>query len=68
VPAGSKFVLFSSDCIFFAKPGASAAVPAADVTDGTASEQSPAAWYLSGVTQITLIAASACKITLSFYQ
>lgn len=68
VPTGAAYVLFSADCNFYAKPGASAAVPASDVTDGTGSEQNPAAWQLTGVTQITLIAASACKVTMSFYQ
>jgi len=68
VPTGARFVLFSADCNFYAKVGASAAVPAADVTDGTGSEQNPAAWLLPvGTTQITLIAATACKITMAFY-
>ncbi len=68
VPAGGRFVLFSADCNFYAKVGASAAVPAADVTDGTGSEQNPAAWLLPvGTTQITLIAAATCKVTMAFY-
>lgn len=68
IPSGAKWVLFSSDCNFYAKPGATAAVPAADVTDGTASEQNPAAWFIEpGTTQIALIAATTCTVTLAFY-
>lgn len=70
MPAGTKFVIFSADCNFYAKPGASAAV-ASDVTDGTASELNPAAWYFANAAtatqQITVISATACNVTLSAY-
>ena len=69
VPSGARFVLFSADCVeFYAKTGASAAVPSGDVTDGTASALNPAAWALSGVSQISLISPTACTITLEFYR
>lgn len=66
---GANTVLFSANCAeFYVKTGASAAVPAADVTDGTASERNPAAWVLSSTTtQITLISPTACTITLTWY-
>lgn len=71
LPAGTRFVIFSADCNFYAKPGASAAV-ASDVTDGTASELNPAAWYFSNpaasTQQITVIAPTACNVTFSAYQ
>jgi hypothetical protein len=67
VPAGSGFVIFSAACNFFASPGASAAVPAATTTDGTAPQQNPAGWWLTGQTQITVISDQACTVTLSFY-
>jgi hypothetical protein len=67
VPTGSAFVLFSADGDFYAKPNAVAAVPAADVTDGSASELNPTLWSLSNVTSIGLIADAARKVTLSFY-
>jgi hypothetical protein len=67
IPTGAKWVLFSGACNFFAKPGASASVPG-DTTDGSAAEQNPSAWWIpSGVTQITVIAASTCIVTLTFY-
>lgn len=68
LPSTARLVLFAADCNFYAKAGASAAVPAADVTDGTAAELNPAAWDVTGLTQITLIAATACKVTLSIYK
>lgn len=69
LPAGTKFVIFSATCNFYAKNGASAAVPAADVTDGTASELNPAAWYFTNAsTQVTVIADTAsCVVTASAY-
>lgn len=68
VPAGARWVLFSSSCNFYANPSAAAAVPAADVTDGSASELNPAAWQLpSTVISISVIAGAACVVTMSFY-
>lgn len=68
IPAGSHFVVFSAGCNFFAAPGASASVPGASTSDGSAPQQNPQGWWLTGQTQITVVAASACIVTLSFYQ
>lgn len=68
VPTAADIVIFSSDGDFYARPNASAAVPAADVTDGTGSELNPVIWHLSGVTTIGIIAPAAQKVTLSFYK
>jgi hypothetical protein len=68
VPTGANWVIFSADCNFYAKTGASAAVPGATTTTGAAAMQNPAAWNVIGITQITVVAATACKVTLSFYQ
>ena len=67
VPAGAKFVLFSSDGDFYARPDATAAIPADDVTDGSGSEINPVAWDLTGVSAIGLIASATRIVTLSFY-
>jgi hypothetical protein len=67
--ASATWVVFSANCNFFALPGATAAVPGSTTTDGSASMQNPAAWNISNsVTQITVIAPTACVVTLSFYQ
>ncbi len=68
VPAGAAFVIFSSDGDFYARPNTAAAVPGADVTDGSASELNPVIWDLAGVTSISLVAAAARIVTLSFYR
>lgn len=68
VPTGARYVIFSQNCAaVYMKLGATAAVPAADVTDGTASELNPAAWFITGSTQISMIAPTACTITISWY-
>lgn len=68
VPAGAKWLVFSGNCDFYAKLGASASVPGATTTDGSAAQLNPTAWWLySSPTQITVIAAGACIVTLSFY-
>lgn len=67
-PANARFVLFSANCDFFAKPNAAAAVPAADVSDGTASELNPAAWYSSTpFTSIGLISPTSCTVTMAVF-
>lgn len=67
-PASTRFVVFSSNCNFYAKANAAAAVPAADVTDGSASELNPTAWYsTTPFTSIGVIAPTACIVTIAAY-
>lgn len=69
IPAGSNFVVFSANCDFFAKTGASASIPGATTTDGSAAQLNPAAWWLYGSpTQITVISSASCIVTMSFYK
>lgn len=72
VPTGSKWVVFSGNCNFFAKAGtnsATTAVPSVSSTDGSAPQLNPSAWWLPGGTlQIAVIASATCIVTLSFYQ
>jgi hypothetical protein len=68
VPTGAKYVVFSASCAaFYVKRGGTAAVPAGDVTDGTASELNPAGYYIVGVTTLGLIAPATCVVTMAFY-
>lgn len=73
VPSGAKVVLFWANCNFYVKPAttsgaAVAVVPAADVTDGTASEGAPTGLYINGnTTHIGLISAEGGIVTMSFY-
>lgn len=69
VPTGSRWVIFSANCSeWYAKRGGTAAVPAADVTDGTGSTLNPSGFDVNGITTIGLIAPAACKITMDFYK
>lgn len=69
VPAGMSFVQFSAEMPFYVAFGdnPSAAIPAADVTDGTASLLSPTWVQIIGVAKISLIARTAGVVTMSFY-
>lgn len=75
-PAGAKYVRLAGDGAFFAKIAAAstaAAIPAADVTDGTASELFPngdAEYRTLPVDQayISVIASATRVVTLSFYR
>lgn len=71
IPGGAKYVLFSADGNFYAKFGevtVTAAVPSADVVDGTASELNPEGREIpSGSGYVSLIAPVATIITMSFY-
>lgn len=74
VPAGAKYVVFASDDLFYAKANGAAAVPSADVTDGSGSEMNPGVWRLvaddenAAVTTIGLIAPRATTVTLTFHK
>jgi hypothetical protein len=67
VPAGAKKVSFSATGNFYARFYGTAAVPAADVTDGTGSELNPGLRTLENVTAISLISPVACTVTMAFY-
>lgn len=73
IPTGARYVSFAATADFYAKFGvssesAAAAVPAGDVTNGTASELNPGPRRIpDGMTHIGLISEVACKVTLSFY-
>lgn len=69
VPTYASFVLFSANCDFYASYDADTAiVPNADVDDGTSNELNPTVRYVPGLTSISVISASACILTASFYR
>lgn len=71
IPAGARFVLFSSTGDFYSKPSAAgsttAAVPTVTTTTGAASECNPGHWSLDGYLSIGVIAPATCIVTLTFY-
>ena len=69
VPTGAKYVVFAANCAaFYAKQGGAAAVPAADVTDGTGSALNPAGFGIDGISSIGLISPTACTVSLWFFR
>lgn len=74
VPTGADIVIFSATAEFWAKPNGTAAIPAADVTDGTGSQRNPTAWLLrdlsgGAITAVGLISATAgAVVNMAFYK
>jgi hypothetical protein len=65
----ANYVVFASNCDFYLNTSATAAVPGSDVTNGTASEMNPTVRFLGGtVSTLSLISASSCIVTMSFYR
>lgn len=67
VPAGAQFAIFNSNIDFYIKSGGAAAVPAADVTDGTGSALNPQVIAVTPADTFGVISASAGIITISYY-
>lgn len=68
-PAGSRYVIFSCTANFYVNCYDTAAVPADDVTNGTAPELNPAGYSFNPgeLPTISVISPSACIITAAFY-
>ena len=67
VPAGAQRVFFSGTADFYVNFSGAAAVPATDVTDGSASLLNPTARSIAGVGTIGIISPCACVVTMEFY-
>lgn len=67
-PSGASYVVFKSDTDFWVCwCGSAAQVAAADVTDGTGSELNPTERYIAGVSTFSIIAASACIVSIAYF-
>jgi len=66
VPAGARYVVFSSNDDFYAKENATATIPV-DTTDGSASELNPTMRSLFGTEYISVISEGAPIVTASFF-
>lgn len=67
VPAKCDLIIFGQSAIFYLRSGGTAAVPAADVTDGTGSEISPAVRRVTPGDTFSLVAPAATIISLACY-
>ena len=67
VPTGAKFCVLTADVDFYYNTNAAAAVPTADVTDGTGSRFAAADTNVNLVVEdvedISVIASAACKVS-----
>ncbi len=68
VPSGARAVLFSATGDFWTRFNGAAAVPTANILDGTACELNPVGRDVTGVSVIGVAAAAACTINLVFYR
>ena len=67
VPANCDFIIFGSNAIFYLRYGGTAAIPGADVTDGTGVEVQPAARMVVPAATFSLIAPANTIVSLACY-
>lgn len=70
LPANATMVVFSAELgydYYVKLANETLTIPANNVVDGTAPELSPVARLCAGKTHVSLISASNCTMTLSFY-
>jgi hypothetical protein len=68
VPAGANFVVFSANQDFYVRWNGTAAIPVADVTDGTGSELNPTVRrVVAGKTFSIIGSAASTVVTMAFY-
>lgn len=69
VPVGANVVKLSGTGDFYVRWNATldAAVPAADVIDGSAAERNPTGAQLRGLVSYSIIAPVGCVVTASYY-
>lgn len=69
VPTGVIRVVFYTTCVnFYVRSGSTAAIPVADVADGTASIPNPIGFAIDGITSLGVISPAACVLALAFYK
>lgn len=68
-PAGANRVILSASCaVYYVRTDGTAAVIAGDVTDGSASLINWTQLHIVGVTSISVIAPTACQVSLAYFK
>lgn len=67
IPTGATIAFIASTATFWMKIDGTAAVPLANVEDGSASELNPTSCVLRGNSTMSFISAQACTVTIAFY-
>jgi hypothetical protein len=68
IPTGARCVIFSSNADFYVNWTTTAAVPVADITDGSAPELNPSSRQTAGVTSFSIISPTTCIVTMSWFK
>jgi hypothetical protein len=67
-PTNARYAIFNSTANFFARwDGSAAAVPSANITDGSGAELNPVARRINGGQTVSLISPSAATITIATF-
>ena len=67
VPSSCDFIVFGATGTFYVRTGGTAAVPIADVTDGTGSEVSPSARQVVPASTFSIIAPATTVVSMACY-
>ena len=67
VPSDCDFMIFGASAIFYIRTGGTAAVPAADVTDGTGSEITPSARLVVPGATFSIVAPATTVVSMACY-
>ena len=67
LPDDVRWVTFSGTDDFYVRPDAAAAVPVADITDGTGSHLNPHHRNCDEITTFGIISPRTCIVTMEFY-
>ena len=68
IPTGARIVLFSATSNFYLNTRAAAVIPTGDITDGSGPEYNPIARLLVAGETMSLIASTACIVTMAYYK
>ena len=68
IPTGARIVLFSATSNFYLNTRAAAVIPTGDSTNGSGPEYNPIARLLVAGETMSLIAPTACIVTMAYYK
>lgn len=67
IPTGARVAIFNATANFYVNWNAVAAVPAADITNGSGPELNPVARDVTGDTAFSMIAPADCIVTIAYF-
>jgi hypothetical protein len=67
IPTGARIAVFSSNTNFYVNWLTTAAVPSANITDGSAPELNPVARDVSRYSSFSVVSPDACVLTIAYF-